>query len=200
MRGPLLIFFLLGILISNALRFGSRSGPEKCWALFHPFAAWKVKKIYNCALPFYNKIKKINSLDSFSNGGKLDAFRHAYFMAAFAQKIKVKKARKLGIAHEKGNYKDFLKGIKEDGEIPDSLSMVMDLHNNEIGLKTGKENKCLELRALADVVLSLLNKGEGVYFKRNAKGNYLTCKEEILEREAYSGKWYVPKCLIKTNE
>jgi hypothetical protein len=188
------------VYFSQAQKFRSRSGPEKCWALFHPFAAVKVKKIYNKAMPFYYEVQKKNRLDTFSNGGKLDAFRHAYFMAAFSQKIKVKKARKLGVAHEKGNYKDFKKGIKEDGEIPDSLSTVMDLHNNEVGLKIGKENKNMDLKALSEIVLASLQKGEGIYFKRNSKGRYLTCHDEIIDREMYTGKWVVPKCLIKINE
>jgi hypothetical protein len=200
LQRPLIILFLFGILISNAQSFGSRSGPEKCWAIFHPFAAIKIRKIYALARPFYEDIKKNNVTDSFSNGGKLDAFRHIYFMAAFTQKVKAKKVRKLGKAHEKGNRKDFLKGIKEDGELPDSLSTVMDLQNNETGIRIGRENKMAALKELSELVLGLITRGEAVYFKRDAHGNYLNCENQIIDRTLYSGKWFVPKCLIKTNE
>jgi hypothetical protein len=174
--------------------------PEKCWAIFHPFAAVKIRKIYKLSHPFYEEIKKNNILDSFGNGGKLDAFRHVYFMAAFTQKVKARKVRKLGKAHEKGNHKDFQKGIKEDGEIPDSLSTVMDLQNNEAGIRIGAENKNASLKELSEIVLKVIRNGETVYFKRDLSGNYLTCDDKIIEITDYAGKWFVPKCLIRTSE
>lgn len=200
MKKILIILFLSGVMHSNAQRFSSRSGPEKCWAVFHPFAAIKIKKVYKNALPFYNEVKKNNVPDPFGNGGKLDAFRHVYFMAAFAQKVKGKKVRKLGIAHEKGNYKDFQRGIQEDGEIPDSLSTVMDLKNNETGIRIGSQNKSSDLKTLSELVLKALKNGEAYYLKRNASGNYLNCNNEIVDKELYKGKWYVPKCMIRTDE
>ncbi|MBK7668826.1 MAG: hypothetical protein IPJ32_16710 [Sphingobacteriaceae bacterium] len=142
-----IVFILLcaEILSQN---FGSRSRYEKCWAITHPFAALKVRKIYKTCAPFYEEVKKTKALDTFENGGKLDAFRHTFFMAAFSQKIKTKKIRKLGIAHEKGNYTHFLKNIKEDGELADSLSSVMDIKNNELGFKIGNTNKKKDLSDL----------------------------------------------------
>ncbi len=191
------IFLMNGIF---AQKFSDRSSYEKHWGFFHPFAALKVKKIYKQCLPYYNELKKTNALDVFENGGKLDAFRHAFFMAAFTQKIKVKKIRKLGIAHEKGNYKHFLNGINEQGELPDSLSSVMDLQNNELGLQVGSENKKKDLRDLRDLVTEEIKKGSAVYFKRNLNAKYQTCSGEIIELENYRSKWFIPKCLMKTNE
>ncbi|MBK6839510.1 MAG: hypothetical protein IPG90_15685 [Bacteroidetes bacterium] len=40
-------------------------------------------------------------LDGDEDGGQLDAFRHAFWMASLSQKICWRKALKLGIAHEK---------------------------------------------------------------------------------------------------
>jgi hypothetical protein len=191
-------FFLLPLFIFSQ-RIKERSAYEKKWAFLHPFAAFKVKKINKKCLPIYQEIKNTNALDKYKNGGKLDAFRHAFFMAAFAQKIKTKKLRQLGIAHEKGNHSNFLKGIVEDGEFADSLSCEMDLKNNELGFRIGHGNKKTELNKLADLVVAEIRKGEAVYFKRNYSGNYLTCEGEIINLESYKGKWYVPKCLITTD-
>ncbi len=177
-----------------------RSQYEKCWAFTHPFAALKVKKIYKKCKPIYEEVAKMNMLDHFQNGGKLDAFRHAFFMAAFAQKIKTKKLRKLGIAHEKGNYAHFLKNIKEDGELADSLSTVMDLKNNELGFRTGNGNKKTDLHNLKSLVIEEIKKGEAVYLKRNVSGHYLNCEGEIIVLENFQNKWLIPKCLTKTNE
>ncbi len=120
-------------------------------------------------------------------------------MEAFAQKINIKKIRKLGIAHEKGNYKSFLKGIKEDGEFADSLSTVMDLHNNELGFSIGKANKDLDPKKLRDEVATQIFSGKSLFFKRNARNQYVTCDGKLIILEDYKGKWFVPKCLIATN-
>jgi hypothetical protein len=197
------LFVLLISVFCGALRgqtFGSRSAYEKRWAIFHPFAALKVKKIYKQCKPLYIEAKRSPSLDTLKNGGRLDAFRHVFFMAAFSQKIKAKKVRKLGVAHEKGNYKHFLQGIKEEGEIPDSLSTVMDLFNNEVGIRIGVENKKTDLNTLMEKVINEISEGKALNFKRNTKGSYLSCDGEEVVPENYPGKWYIPKCLVKTNE
>ena len=106
---------ILIVLFLPALVFSQKPGKskfEKSWALAHPIAAIKVKRIYRQTLPFYNDHLIHKQLDSFSNGGKLDAFRHVFFMAAFTQKVKVKKIRALGFAHEKGNRYNAFKGKK----------------------------------------------------------------------------------------
>lgn len=199
MRFFISIIFIFCFISALPQKFGDRSRYEKRWAFFHPFAALKVKKIYKTCVPLYEDVKKNKLLDAFENGGKLDAFRHVFFMAAFSQKIKTKKLRKLGIAHEKGNYANFLKGKLEEGELADSLSTVMDLQNNETGLKTGQENKKAGLQNLSAIVIEAIKKGEAVYFKRNNSGQYITCEGELIVTENYRNKWFIPKCLITTN-
>ena len=199
MRVFFIIVFTFIAVILYAQKLSNRSSYEKRWALAHPFAALKVKKIYKACLPYYEELKKINSLDNFESGGKLDAFRHVFFMAAFSQKIKTKKIRKLGIAHEKGNHLNFVQNIKEEGELADSLSGVMDLKNNELGFKISFENKKTKLKTLRDLVIEKIKNGDAVYFKRNTSGQYLTCEGEIINLENHKGKWFIPKCLIQTN-
>ena len=192
------LIFLVNSLWSQ--KFSERSPHEKYWVVFHPLAAIKVKKIYKKCLQYYNEIKKMRVLDTCENGGKLDAFRHAFFMAAFCQKIKVNKIRKLGMAHENGNYSHFLDGINEQGELPDSLSGEMDLQNNELGLKIGSANPKINLDTLRNKVILEIQKGNAVYFKRNKLNQYVNCTGEIIVLEDYRMKWFVPKCLIKTND
>lgn len=177
------------------------SKEEKRWAVFHPFCALKVRRITKTSLKEVERIKKTAQLDQYDNGGKLDAFRHVYTMALLAQKIKTSKLRKLGIAHEKGNYRQYKKGLNENGERPDSLSCVMDLFNNDIGLETGKRNKSISADSLSIIVVKLINAGESYYFKRNTTGDYLDCNGQIIDPANWKGKWYIPKCFeqIKTN-
>lgn len=175
------------------------SAYEKKWAIKHPFSAIKVKKISrHCFKTFDRQALKLE-LDSFNNGGKLDAYRHVFFMAAYAQKIPVRKLRDLGQAHEKTNYRQFLQGINEDGELPDSIGSVMDLFNNELGLSIGKKYRDLNLEALGRVVITELIKGEGLIVKRNSKGVYLTCNDQVLDLVCFQRIWYIPKCLVRSN-
>lgn len=200
MKQILTYLFICSIISLKAQQFQSRSLYEKKWAITHPFAAIKVKRIYKKALPLYKTIQQSSAIDKYNNGGKLDAFRHVFFMAAFAQKIKPKKILKLGIAHEKGNYINFKKAISEDGELADSLSTVMDLQNNYTGIGIGVKNKKKQLNELAGICIAAIKAGNAVYFKRSNNGEYLTCNDEMIDLSAYKNKWYIPKCLINTNE
>ena len=159
---------------------------ERCWAVTHPFAAFKVKKITKKCSALVCQIEPKNQLDNFTNGGKLDAYRHSFYMAAYAQKVKTRKLRKLGIAHEKTNYRQFLKSEKEEGELADSLSNVMDLFNNELGLKIGAENKKESLEHLSEIIIEEIKKGNALIVKRDSAGAYLDCDGRLIDLKKYT--------------
>lgn len=173
---------------------------EKRWAAFHPLAAIHVKKITNKCFAIYNQPNIKTELDNFANGGKLDAFRHVFFMAAYGQKIKTKKLRKLGEAHEKSNYRQFLKSQMEFGERPDSLACIMDLKNNELGFKLSLANKKLNLDELKNLVISEIKKGNAFIIKRNSLGHYVDCNNEEIDTNVFSKQWFVPKCLVPSSD
>lgn len=192
---------LMGLLVSGFLCFGhlqAQSPPEIVWAIFHPFAALRVKTITQRCQPYFQYYKAKGRPDGFENGGRLDAFRHTFFMAAFAQKIKPAKLLKLGEAHEKGNYKDFRRAKLEEGELADFLSCEMDLINNELGVKLGRAKRYIPLDSLAILSLKLIEEGYAVIMKRNQAGYYLNCKDEQLDLKIYEGHWMVPKCLTNS--
>lgn len=169
---------------------------EFFWSLRHPFAALKVKKIYKQLKPYYVEDELKKNLDAFSSGGKLDAFRHVYYMAAFAQKIKAKKVLKLGKAHEKTNYLRFKRGKFENDVLADSMSCVMDLKNNEIGVKLGSENKKLTLEELKQAAMQLIQKGNAFFLSIDNQGRFLDCQNQVINLADYKGKWFIPKCLL----
>lgn len=174
---------------------------EYAWALAHPLAACKVKKIHKKLKPYYNENELKLSLDSFSQGGKLDAYRHVFYMAAFAQKIKAKKVIKLGKAHEKTNYRQFKKGKGKNVVLPDSLSGLMDLWNNEIGVTLARDNKELGYEELKQKVIKLINENKAFYFLRDANGNFLDCDgKTVIDLKKYQDKWYIPKCMLGLSE
>jgi hypothetical protein len=188
------------LLLSSSLVNGQKPFKEDVlWAIGHPFAAIKVKKMYSKTYVICEQPNTKIALDNFNNGGKLDAFRHVFFMAAFAQKIKIKKLKKLGIAHEKGNYRQFKKHQNEEGERPDSLSNVMDIKNNDLGLKIGSENKKISLADLKELVINEIKNGKAQIIKRNKQEMYVECNDQIIDMQLYKGKWFVPKCLVPSN-
>jgi hypothetical protein len=201
MKSPVKKIFLV-FLICRCAYFSAQkiSGPELKWAFFHPVAAVKVKCISKSCKKIYDEKVKSNdpALDHFSYGGKLDAFRHVFYMSAFARKIKVKKLRKLGEAHEKGDYRTFLNSKREFGELPDSVAGQMDLTNNEIGFSIGEKNRKMKLNELQKAVMEAITEGKAVIIKRNAKGNYLDCNGNEIDLEKFHGKWSIPKCLVNS--
>src|ERR1700751_2546470 len=90
----LIIFLLLaaGLKSQSVIKsFRSLSYPEKLWVIEHPFVA---KKAFHCtqrARLVTDSLEKTGILKD-GNGGQLDAFRHAYWMALLVQKISPHKA------------------------------------------------------------------------------------------------------------
>ena len=148
----------------------------------------------------YHSVKQSHLLDTLESGSTLDAFRHTYAMAYLARHIKIAKLKKLGIAHEKGNKLQFKKQQKEYGERPDSLACEMDLRNNNVGFEIGKNSKTSSDEELKQQVLREIYNGSTWYLKRNAKNDYVTCDDIIIDIDKYQGIWYIPKCLIKTSQ
>lgn len=132
------------------------------WAMIHPIAAIKVQRIYKKNHPIYLEIKQKAVLDTFEHGGKLDAFRHAFFMACFAQKIKPRKLIQLGIAHEKDDY-----AKKPILTHADTLNTTMDLYNNTIGIELGRKYRKLAPQQLKDTIIQYIlnNKLKIIYLK-----------------------------------
>jgi hypothetical protein len=196
-----LIVLLLILISTSKFTFSQHhiSRYEYRWAIFHPFTALKIKKQLPKARLIYTSMKKEKLLDTLESGGKLDAFRHAYTMAYFARTIKVKKLRKLGKAHEKGNKLQFSKLILEFGERPDSLACEMDLRNNELGLLIGKKYKWLTDQELKEVVLNEIVIGKAWYLKRNERAKYTDCEGNELNLIDFKDKRLISKCLISTN-
>ncbi len=189
---------LIIVFLSSCSTLKSYGKYEKRWAYVHPFAAVKLKRVKGKCDVIYKVVKDSNSLDKYENGGKLDAFRHMFYMASFANKISPEKVRKLGIAHEKDNHLAFLKNKDEEGETADSLSCEMDLLNNEVGIDLAKSiKKNFSIDQIKDLCLEKINAEQAYFMKRNSVGNYLTCEGTIINFNLYIKKWNVPKCLVR---
>ncbi len=202
-----LLFFILLVAVqprsvaqqSTAKAFGKVSRPEKWWAITHPFVAGKAYKLTIKAREATKEMLNDSTIDHDSNGGQLDAFRHSYWMALLSQKISPRKAKQLGIAHEKGDYLAFKKHRMEDGALPDSMASVMDLYNNETGIAIGKTNKKLTETELKILIKQKVLSGEVKVLRKDKDKNYLSCDGAKIDLQQYLHQWNIPKCLADSN-
>ncbi len=171
---------------------------EGLWALVHPFAAIKIKAISRQCDIIYRQNSQNPQVDDYASGGRKDAYRHVFYMAAFAQKLRTSRVLKLGRAHEKTNYRQFKKRKLEQGELADSMLCVMDLKNNDLGCQLGKQNPNLSLEQLNELSLKTIVEGKAVILKRNKKGQYLNCSNNPIT-EGSEKKWASDKCLVPSN-
>lgn len=196
----LLFFFaLLEIQAGEKMReWRKLSRPEKVWSLMHPH---KAKIVYKCALrarTVTDSLEK-NGVITDRNGGQLDAFRHAYWSALMMQHFSEQTVRRVGENHEKGNYFDFMKGKLEDGERSDSLASVMDLRNNESGIEIAKLHAANKSGSLIQLIIEQIWNGKLCILKKDAFGNYLNAKDEIINVNVFKNKWYIPKCIVSSD-
>ncbi len=190
-------FFI--IQYSFAQSFTSLSRPEKWWVITHPFVACKAKKLTQIARNESRKLEGDTILDRDPDGGQVDAFRHSYWMALLSQNFCWKKAIKLGMAHEKGNYLQFKNGIKEDKNLPDSIAGAMDLFNNYIGVAIGCNNKLSSEEEIKKIVLNEIVSGKMRIIKKDNNKNPLDCNDKIINLASYDHIWNIPKCLVRSD-
>lgn len=180
-------------------QFNKLSRPEKCWVISHIFVAGKAWKITQFVRLQTDSVQKSNILDGDANGGQVDAFRHAFWMASLSQKINYRKAIKLGNAHEKGNYLDYKKHRLEDGSFPDKISSDMDFWNNDIGLQIGKSFPNISQDSLKKLVIEFISNGKMKVIKKNNFGQFLDNEGKIIEKDSLKGRWENAKVLINSN-
>jgi hypothetical protein len=200
-----LFIFLMSVVDSKSQSatksFRSLSYPEKLWVIEHPFVA---KKAFHCtqrARLVTDSLGKAGILKD-GNGGQLDAFRHAYWMALLVQKISPHKADRLGKMHEDGNKIDFLKGKTEDSLRADSMMCLMDLKNDSSGIEIGKKfrNDTSSAKiSLEQTVINEVKGGKLVMIKKDAMGNWQDVTGRKIDLKLYDKKWFIPKVLVKSN-
>ena len=199
-----LLFFLLIMLsgCSPKLKqsFAKVSKPEKAWVFFHPFKAKKAFLITKSVEKTVDSIKITDIIGVDSNGGRLDAFKHSFWMVKLAQGIGKNAAYRLGKAHEKGNYQTFKKHQLEDGALPDKPSSEMDLFNNLVGINIAKYSDDVSNKVLIKKVLDSLWQGNLKVLSKDTQGRFLDCDHNIIPLDSLLHKWATKKCLVPSNE
>lgn len=175
------------------------STPEKIWTMGHPFIAMKAWNITLRSRFVTDSLQKEGIPDRDSSGGKLDAFRHSFWMATLTEKIGVRKALSLGRAHERGNYRDFKRKRFEEGDIPDKAASEMDLFNNKIGAGIGSALKGVNVKRVVDSVLSAIAKGRMLIVLKDSLGRSCDSLLTPIPKYELQGKWITPRILVPSD-
>jgi hypothetical protein len=120
-------------------------------------------------------------------------------MALLVREISPKKAEKLGIAYERGNYKLYRKGGLEEGSLPDQASSQMDLRNNAVGIEMGKALKAQSVQELVGAMIAGIVGGKMTVIYKDLQGRSLSCDGEILADGDWQGKWENRRCLVASD-
>jgi len=180
--------------------FKKLSRPEKWWVIFHPFVAKKAFSITQNTLQLTDSLRNTGTLGHHASGGQLDAYKHTMWMASLTQDIKWRKIKRLGIAHEKGNYLTFKKRKRKDQPTSHDLkASEMDLWNNEVGIRIGLENPEAKQSEIENLVIESILSGEARVLKMDAKGNFLDCNNNVIPADSLNGIWETDKCLVPSD-
>ena len=204
MRNILMILLLIIPLLAESQNrlmhsFFQLSSPEKIWTMGHPFIAKKAWNITVRTRFVTDSLQKEGIPDRDPSGGKLDAFRHSFWMATLTKKIGVGKALSLGRAHEKGNYRDFKRSRFEEGDIPDKAASEMDLFNNKIGVGIGTALKGTSEKLVVDSVLRAIASGRMLIVLKDTLGRSCDSLLNPIPKNELQGKWTTPRLLVPSN-
>lgn len=184
---------------STVKRFSTLSCAEKWWVVWHPFVAKKALKVSDEARLATKELRKEGVLNDGlnGNGDQLDAFRHVYWMAKMVHVIGWRKAKRLGKAHEKGNYQDYKKRRLEEGVVPDKVGSDMDMFNNIIGLTIGMTNDADYIKSFA---IQVILNGNCKVLRVDEEFNFLDQEGKLIPSDKLVGTWENEKCLMNSNE
>lgn len=180
-------------------QFRNLPGPVKSWVIGHLWISSKVQRLTNTALQALPTAALDPRLDNDPVGGKLDAFRHGYWMALLGQELRPRKARSLGKAYERGNYKQWKRGELEDGSIQDSISSAMDHLNNEVGIRIGRANQAVPTETLASIVMDSVHAGAFWVIAKDSQGQSLDAQGNAIPDKEWKTQWTNRRTLRPSN-
>ena len=120
-------------------------------------------------------------------------------MSRITQKFGWRRARSLGVAHEKGNFRDYKKHRLEEGSLPDQQSGQMDFLNNDVGIQIGKDHLSADCQELSKIIIDYILEGKLFKIKKNKFGVFLKCNNEPIIETEIMGKWENQKCIVPSN-
>lgn len=172
----------------------SLSLKDKIWVMKNYSSIKKAYKISLDVLKTMDSLNRENFLGGNTEGGKFDAFRHIYWTYSLTREIGDEKTRRVGEIYE--NYNRYIfNNIAYSGY--DSVSMTMDLFNNDIGIELGK-NKITD-SLIFNEITNIIFSGKAKIVKKNTLEQSLDENDNVIPEEEWKKKWINNRKLVNSN-
>lgn len=172
----------------------SLSLKDKIWVMKNYSSIKKAYKISLGVLKTMDSLNRENFLGGNTEGGKFDAFRHIYWTYSLTKEIGEEKTRRVGEIYE--NYNRYIfNNIDYSGY--DSVSMTMDLFNNDIGIELGK-NKITD-SLIFNEITNIIFSGKAKIVKKNTLEQSLDENDNVIPEEEWKKKWINNRKLVNSN-
>ena len=172
----------------------SLSLKDKIWVMKNYSSMKKAYKISLGVLKTMDSLNRENFLGGNTEGGKFDAFRHIYWTYSLTKEIGEEKTRRVGEIYE--NYNRYIFN-NSDYSGYDSVSMAMDLFNNEIGIELEKSKIADSL--IFNEITNIIFLGKAKIVKKNTLEQSLDENDNVIPEEKKKKKWINNRKLVNSN-
>lgn len=172
----------------------SLSLKDKIWVMKNYSSIKKAYKISLDVLKTMDSLNRENFLGGNTEGGKFDAFRHIYWTYSLTKGIGEEKTRRVGEIYE--NYNRYIFNNNNYSDY-DSVSMAMDLFNNEIGIELEKSKIADSL--IFNEITNIIFSGKAKIVKKNTLEQSLDENDNVIPEEEWKKKWINNRKLVNSN-
>lgn len=174
----------------------SMSCKNKVWAIRNVSSLKKALVISNEVLNTMDSLYRENLFETNSEGSRLDAFRHIYWMYSLASEIGIEKSRRIGLIYE--DYNQYVFSIRPCSGY-DFAGRLMDEYNNELGLYLFSKIGVREKEKVFEEIMNLISRGCARIVAKDKLQRSLDVNNNVIPESEWKSQWNNNRCLIKSN-
>ena len=175
----------------------SMSCKNKVWAIRNVSSLKKALVISKEVLNTMDSLYRENLFETNSEGSRLDAFRHIYWMYSLASEIGIEKSRRIGLIYE--GYNQYVFSVRSCSGY-DFAGRLMDEYNNELGLYLFSKMGVREKEEVFEEIMNLISRGCARIVAKDKLQRSLDVNNNVIPESEWKLQWNNNRCLIKSNK
>ena len=175
----------------------SMSCKNKVWAIRNVSSLKKALVISKEVLNTMDSLYRENLFKTNSEGSRLDAFRHIYWMYSLASEIGIEKSRRIGLIYE--DYNQYVFSVRSCSGY-DLAGRLMDEYNNELGLYLFSKIGVREKEKVFEEIMNLISRGCARIVAKDKLQRSLDVNNNVIPESEWKSQWNNNRCLIKSNK
>ena len=175
----------------------SMSCKNKVWASRNVSSLKKALVISKEVLNTMDSLYRENLFETNSEGSRLDAFRHIYWMYSLASEIGIEKSRRIGLIYE--DYNQYVFSVRPCSGY-DFAGRLMDEYNNELGLYLFSKMGVREKEEVFEEIMNLISRGCARIVAKDKLQRSLDVNNNVIPESEWKSQWNNNRCLIKSNK